>query len=256
MTSPGNCLQFTGGVCSALSEKIVAVLPRIQCPHRIEPHQVQGLDLEHVFPVVQVSLVFSSASRSQPHFQWLVKASMEAREQSRAQMRSYAQQQFRKEVPGWGAQPPRLHLQEVDEQYRPQRRLKRKGPAPPDLESRLLITLQEYQPRGSAPKPEGLEEVPQARPLDEAEQAQAREHYQALCAELQDNEPQAQLQLQLRLARLALELQEEERLRKETRESLQQAMRAQGALEEEAQQIDRRSVTAKKEWTTPTFFVI
>ncbi|ENN72276.1 hypothetical protein YQE_11075, partial [Dendroctonus ponderosae] len=67
----------------ALSEKIVAVLPRVQCPHRIEPHQVQGLDLEHVFPVVQ----------------WLVKASMEAREQNCAQMRNYALLQFRKEVP-------------------------------------------------------------------------------------------------------------------------------------------------------------
>uniref|UniRef100_A0AAR5Q5A4 Coiled-coil domain-containing protein 93 n=1 Tax=Dendroctonus ponderosae TaxID=77166 RepID=A0AAR5Q5A4_DENPD len=80
----------------ALSEKIVAVLPRVQCPHRIEPHQVQGLDLEHVFPVVQ----------------WLVKASMEAREQNCAQMRNYALLQFRKEVPEWGAQPPHLHMLE------------------------------------------------------------------------------------------------------------------------------------------------
>ena len=40
---------------SALTEKIVAVLPRMKCPHRIEPHQIQGLDFIHIYPVVQVS---------------------------------------------------------------------------------------------------------------------------------------------------------------------------------------------------------
>ncbi|CAN7996675.1 unnamed protein product, partial [Ixodes pacificus] len=38
----------------ALTEKIVRVLPKMKCPHRIEPHQIQGLDFEHIFPVVQV----------------------------------------------------------------------------------------------------------------------------------------------------------------------------------------------------------
>lgn len=42
-------------VFSALTEKIVAVLPRMKCPHRIEPHQIQGLDFIHIFPVIQVS---------------------------------------------------------------------------------------------------------------------------------------------------------------------------------------------------------
>lgn len=45
------CNLFTG---SALTEKIVGVLPRMKCPHRIEPHQIQGLDFIHIFPVVQV----------------------------------------------------------------------------------------------------------------------------------------------------------------------------------------------------------
>ena len=39
---------------SALSEKIVAVLPEMKCPHRIEPHQIKGLDCIHIFPVMQV----------------------------------------------------------------------------------------------------------------------------------------------------------------------------------------------------------
>lgn len=39
---------------SALTERIVAVLPKMKCPHRIEPHQIQGLDFIHIYPVVQV----------------------------------------------------------------------------------------------------------------------------------------------------------------------------------------------------------
>ena len=38
----------------ALTEKIVAVLPRMKCPHRLEPHQIQGLDFINIFPVIQV----------------------------------------------------------------------------------------------------------------------------------------------------------------------------------------------------------
>jgi hypothetical protein len=28
----------------------------MKCPHRIEPHQIQGLDFIHIFPVIQVSI--------------------------------------------------------------------------------------------------------------------------------------------------------------------------------------------------------
>lgn len=46
--------------CRALTEKIVGVLPKMKCPHRIEPHQIQGLDFIHIYPVVQVSKVSST----------------------------------------------------------------------------------------------------------------------------------------------------------------------------------------------------
>jgi hypothetical protein len=39
---------------SALTENIVKVLPKIKCPFSLEPHQIQGLDLIHIFPVIQV----------------------------------------------------------------------------------------------------------------------------------------------------------------------------------------------------------
>lgn len=40
---------------SALTERVVEVLPQLKCPHSLEPHQIQGLDYIHIFPVVQVT---------------------------------------------------------------------------------------------------------------------------------------------------------------------------------------------------------
>jgi len=45
-------------VRSAMTEKIVSVLKRMKCPHRLEPHQIQGLDFIHIYPVVQVNQFF------------------------------------------------------------------------------------------------------------------------------------------------------------------------------------------------------
>ncbi|NXS20713.1 CCD93 protein, partial [Mystacornis crossleyi] len=64
----------------ALTEKIVSVLPKMKCPHRLEPHQIQGLDFIHIFPVVQ----------------WLVKRAIETREEMGDYIRSYSISQFQK----------------------------------------------------------------------------------------------------------------------------------------------------------------
>ena len=37
----------------ALVEKIVAVLPKMKCPHLIQPHEIQGFNYIAIFPVVQ-----------------------------------------------------------------------------------------------------------------------------------------------------------------------------------------------------------
>lgn len=66
--------------CSSLTEKIVAMLPKMNCPYRIEPHQIQGLDCIHIFPVIQ----------------WLVKRSMEMRQEMAGFVRSFALNQFYK----------------------------------------------------------------------------------------------------------------------------------------------------------------
>jgi len=65
---------------SALTEKIVIILPKMGCPHGIEPHQIQGLDFIHIFPVIQ----------------WLVKQSVEVREERREFWRYSALQEFRR----------------------------------------------------------------------------------------------------------------------------------------------------------------
>uniref|UniRef100_A0A9L0IKN4 Coiled-coil domain-containing protein 93 n=1 Tax=Equus asinus TaxID=9793 RepID=A0A9L0IKN4_EQUAS len=64
----------------ALSEKIVSVLPRMQCPHQLEPHQIQGMDFIHIFPVIQ----------------WLVKRAIETKEEMGDYIRSYSVSQFQK----------------------------------------------------------------------------------------------------------------------------------------------------------------
>jgi len=56
------------------------MLLKMNCPHRIEPHQIQGLDYIHIFPVIQ----------------WLVKRSMEMRQEMAGFVRSFALNQFHK----------------------------------------------------------------------------------------------------------------------------------------------------------------
>lgn len=57
--------QSESGTRRSLTEKIVRVLQRMECPFQLEPHQMslQGMDCIHIFPVIQ----------------WLVKRSIEFR---------------------------------------------------------------------------------------------------------------------------------------------------------------------------------
>ena len=58
----------------------MVVLPRMKCPHRLDPHQIQGLDFIHIFPVIQ----------------WLVKRAIETREEFGDYIRSYSMSQYSK----------------------------------------------------------------------------------------------------------------------------------------------------------------
>ncbi|XP_059676326.1 coiled-coil domain-containing protein 93 [Gavia stellata] len=121
----------------ALTEKIVSVLPKMKCPHRLEPHQIQGLDFIHIFPVVQ----------------WLVKRAIETREEMGDYIRSYSISQFQKthrlpEDDEFVQRKEKAIKTVIDifEVYKPQRKYKRQKGAEEllDEESKVHATLLEY----------------------------------------------------------------------------------------------------------------
>ncbi|KAH9524581.1 Coiled-coil domain-containing protein 93 [Bulinus truncatus] len=120
----------------ALTESIVAVLPKMKCPYRIEPHQIQGLDFIHIFPVVQ----------------WLVKKAIETREEMGDYIRSYSISQFNRshkmpEDDAFEAVRGKSFetLAIVKDVYRPQRRYRRHDfDKLKDEETRVQSTLLEY----------------------------------------------------------------------------------------------------------------
>ncbi|XP_073329834.1 coiled-coil domain-containing protein 93 [Pagrus major] len=168
----------------ALTEKIVSVLPKMKCPHRLEPHQIQGLDFIHIFPVIQ----------------WLVKRAIETREEMGDYVRAYSISQFNKthKLP-----EDEEFLQRKDkavravldvlEVYKPQRKYRRQRDAGEllDEESRVHSTLLEYgrrygfskqskqdkvdekkasQAGGSQAAPPGMSEVSEEEDLQAAEE--------------------------------------------------------------------------------------
>ncbi|XP_066301813.1 coiled-coil domain-containing protein 93-like isoform X4 [Branchiostoma lanceolatum] len=120
----------------ALTEKIVAVLPKMKCPHRIEPHQIQGLDFIHIYPVVQ----------------WLVKRAIETREEMGDQIRAFSVSQFNKNhrTPEDQEFDSRKEqsvstLAAVKTGYQPRRQYKRQAVSELlDEESQVHSTLLEY----------------------------------------------------------------------------------------------------------------
>ncbi|XP_033639699.1 coiled-coil domain-containing protein 93-like [Asterias rubens] len=120
----------------ALTEKIVAVLPRMKCPHRIEPHQIQGLDFIHIYPVVQ----------------WLVKRAIETREEMGDLIRAFSISQFNKhhQTPEDVEFESRKDksvgtISNVKDVYKPQRRYRRQDAHRlRDEELKVQSTLLEY----------------------------------------------------------------------------------------------------------------
>ncbi|XP_015121471.1 coiled-coil domain-containing protein 93 isoform X2 [Diachasma alloeum] len=127
--------NLTIGQKIALTEKIVVMLPKMNCPHRIEPHQIQGLDCIHIFPVIQ----------------WLVKRSIEMRKETAGFVREFAINQFDKvhSLDGKSGSEDAKESIEVNIQlarraYQPRRRFKRTTAAPKDETAKVKTTLLEY----------------------------------------------------------------------------------------------------------------
>lgn len=117
----------------ALTEKIVKILPKMKCPHLIEPHQIQGLDFIHIYPVIQ----------------WLVKRAMEFRSEHAQFVRSYAVNQFNKQFSNKNQTNDEQkqilnNINIVKQIYRTVRYYKRKHAPPNEIDSRVQITLLEY----------------------------------------------------------------------------------------------------------------
>jgi len=97
----------------AITEKIVGALKCMKCPQRIEPHQIQGLDFIHIFPVVQ----------------WLVKRAIETRAETGDYIRAFSVSQFNKnhtlpQDAAFNEQKPRVvdAVRTVQTSYRPTRK--------------------------------------------------------------------------------------------------------------------------------------
>ncbi|XP_070279219.1 coiled-coil domain-containing protein 93 isoform X3 [Myotis yumanensis] len=165
----------------ALSEKIVSVLPRMKCPHQLEPHQIQGMDFIHIFPVVQ----------------WLVKRAIETKEEMGDYIRSYSISQFQKtyslpEDDDFIKRKEKAIKTVVDlsDVYKPRRKYKRQKGAEEllDEESRIHATLLEYGRRygfSRQSKTEKAEEKKTALPtgLSATEKADAHEEDELRAAE-------------------------------------------------------------------------
>ncbi|XP_006565055.2 coiled-coil domain-containing protein 93 isoform X2 [Apis mellifera] len=129
--------NLTIGQKISLTEKIVAMLPKMNCPYRIEPHQIQGLDCIHIFPVIQ----------------WLVKRSMETREQTADFVRSFALSQFNKKhsfsEDSYTTQVVKENLikniQLITKSYEPRRLFKQKDGTKKEESTKFLSTVLEYE---------------------------------------------------------------------------------------------------------------
>jgi len=151
----------------ALTEKIVSALPRLKCPLRLEPHQIQGLDNASIYPVVQ----------------WLVKRALETREEMMVEQRNSALLEFDK----FGITPVDASFEEsltqstttvrkVQTIYGAQRILRAPDVGGADSETLIQCTLLEYGRRYGAGKiPKGKKDKKKKEGAESEEDLIARE---------------------------------------------------------------------------------
>jgi hypothetical protein len=127
----------------------------MKCPHRIEPHQIQGLDFIHIFPVVQ----------------WLVKRAIETRAETGDYIRAYSISQFHKthmlpEDVAFNQLKPKAidAVTAVKSTYRPSRKYRRHDVSKIlDEETRVQTTLLEYGRYGLMRSATGAADTTDAR---------------------------------------------------------------------------------------------
>ncbi|EDW09048.1 coiled-coil domain-containing protein 93 [Drosophila mojavensis] len=127
--------NLTIGQKIALVEKIVAVLIDMKCPHSLEPHQVQGLEFLAIHPVIQ----------------WLVKTSVENREERGQRLKRFAIGQFHNDYQYKSDKDnltkiryAAVNIKAIQELYSPKRLYERQEPNSDDDALRVRLTLMEY----------------------------------------------------------------------------------------------------------------
>ncbi|XP_061393809.1 coiled-coil domain-containing protein 93 [Musca vetustissima] len=127
--------NLTIGQKISLVEKIVAVLPQMKCPFRIEPHQIQGLEFLSIHPVIQ----------------WLVKKSVENRAERNMRLKQFAIGQFHNHYQYKSdkqnlekIRKASVHIKRIQEIYNPVRQYQRKEATEEDERTKVQLTLLEY----------------------------------------------------------------------------------------------------------------
>ncbi|XP_064543753.1 coiled-coil domain-containing protein 93 [Drosophila montana] len=135
--------NLTIGQKIALVEKIVAVLIDMKCPHSLEPHQVQGLEFLAIHPVIQ----------------WLVKTSVENREERGQRLKRFAIGQFHHDYQYKSDKDnltkiryAAVNIKAIQELYSPKRHFERQEASGDDDALRVRLTLLEYGDAGPAAK--------------------------------------------------------------------------------------------------------
>ncbi|KAM4608454.1 coiled-coil domain-containing protein 93 [Polymixia lowei] len=188
----------------ALTEKIVSVLPKMKCPHRLEPHQIQGLDFIHIFPVIQ----------------WLVKRAIETREEMGDYVRAYSISQFQKthslpEDEDFLQRKDKAvkAVLDVSDVYKPKRKYKRQVGAGEllDEESRVHSTLLEYGRRYGFSK-QSKQDKADERKASLAAGSQATPHGMTEMSEEEDLQAAEELRIKTLMTSMAAMATEEGRL--------------------------------------------
>ena len=132
---------LTIGQQISLTEKIIAALPQMACPYQLEPHQIQGLDVINILPVIR----------------WLCQKSAENRREKAKKLTEFAVGQFHNsfqlpsDIKRKHAQGRMLeNIRRVEGLFGPQRQYRREAVVARDEDerTRVRLALLEYGNQG------------------------------------------------------------------------------------------------------------
>ncbi|TDG43026.1 hypothetical protein AWZ03_010548 [Drosophila navojoa] len=236
--------NLTIGQKIALVEKIVAVLIDMKCPHSLEPHQVQGLEFLAIHPVIQ----------------WLVKTSVENREERGQRLKRFAIGQFHNDYQYKSDKDnltkiryAAVNIKAIQELYSPKRQYERQEANTDDDALRVRLTLMEYDDQKMGSNADQMETEPELErklqqlaitkestkriDLDPVARSALQQHYAEFKMEMETDAQELKSQNQqkrLEAAKIALE--HKIKRYKKDNEQLEETMEAQKKQTEQHEQ--------------------